>query len=234
MDKLNFLIVFVAGFLTFFTPCVLPIIPIYFSTITGNTLEELKEHKRVKIKALVLGCFFMLGFSLVFIMLGLSTTFLGQLFFLYKELLKRVGGIVIVLFGLHFLGFLPYRKLLKTKSFKKIPTSDIQIFNSFLIGFFFAFSWSPCIGPILATVLTYTTLSSPNLLQGSVMLCLFSLGLALPFLLSSCFIDYFLRFRKKFNHYIDYLMKFMGMILVFMGLLLFLNCLSFFFCTSFM
>ena len=222
-------IAFLAGFLSFLSPCVLPLIPSFIAFITGMSLDDLKsigknnkqEHvSSIKAsdsrkKVLTRGSLFILGFSIVFILLGASTTIIGSIFFEYNQWISRIGGIVLIIFGLHLFGIFRISILEKRIGFNftKKPTKNI---GSFIVGMGFGAGWTPCIGPILAGILTIAATSS-SILTGITLLAVYSLGLAIPFIISSLLIERFLYLFNKFKNSMRWIEKISGIILIILG-----------------
>ncbi len=217
-------VIFIAGFLTFFTPCILPLLPVYISLLVGEEVEEILKKRRKKLSLFLNSIFFLLGLSVVFVLLGMSATALGAFFLKNKDVLRGLGGLLIFLFGLKFLGYLnmdllDYERRL---SAGKIDTG-LGLLNSFLIGFFFAFGWSPCLGPVLGSILTYTAVSTVKPVKGALYLAVYSLGFSLPMIALALFVGPFLKFLKKARGWIPRVEKAMGAILAIMGVLLIIN-----------
>ena len=206
-----------AGLISFLSPCVLPLIPGYISFISGQSLNELVESKKVNLIPLLL---FSLGFSFVFISLGAAASVLGKILLQNSNYLRIVAGTAIVIFSLQLLGitnigFLNYEK----KYYTKKSTKPLFVF---IIGMAFGFGWTPCIGPILGSILALAS-TEENVLKGVVMLSFYSLGLAIPFILSGFLIQKFLLFSKNFKRNINLVLKSGGIILLMTGVLILTN-----------
>ena len=206
-----------AGLISFLSPCVLPLIPGYISFISGQSLNELVESKKVNLIPLLL---FSLGFSFVFISLGAAASVLGKILLQNSNYLRIVAGTAIVIFSLQLLGiinigFLNYEK----KYYTKKSTKPLFVF---IIGMAFGFGWTPCIGPILGSILALAS-TEENVLKGVVMLSFYSLGLAIPFILSGFLIQKFLLFSKNFKKNINLVLKSGGVILFITGVLILTN-----------
>ena len=209
-------IAFGAGLISFLSPCVLPLIPGYISYISGTTYNELIETK-VKISPLL---FFTLGFSLVFILFGAAATFVGQLFLSYSNELRIIAGIIIILFSLHILGFLNFKFL---NYEKRLNISKNNSFISpILLGVSFGFGWTPCIGPILGSILVLAT-TEESLLRGIILLCFYSLGLAIPFILSGVLIQKFIGVSNKLKSKMNLIVNISGYLLLVTGVLILTN-----------
>ena len=206
-----------AGLISFLSPCVLPLIPGYISFISGQSLNELVESKKVNLIPLVL---FSLGFSFVFISFGAAASALGKILLQNSNYLRIVAGTIIVIFSLQLLGiinigFLNYEK----KYYTKKSTKPLFVF---VVGMAFGFGWTPCIGPILGSILALAS-TEENISKGIIMLSFYSLGLAIPFILSGFLIQKFLLFSKNFKKNINIVLKFGGMILLITGVLILTN-----------
>ena len=211
------IIAFGAGLISFLSPCVLPLIPGYISYISGSSLIELMEKKKVNLTPIVL---FTLGFSLVFIIFGAASTFLGQVLLQNSYELRIAAGLLIVILSLHIIGvinlkFLNYEKRIQTNS-------NTNFYSPILIGMAFAFGWTPCIGPILGSILVLAA-TEESINKGIMLLISYSLGLALPFILSGYLIQKFLMFSKNFKKNINLVSKIGGFILLITGVLILTN-----------
>ena len=206
-----------AGLISFLSPCVLPLIPGYISFISGQSLDELIESKKINLIPLLL---FSIGFSFVFILFGAAASALGKIFLQNSNYLRIIAGIVIIIFSLQLLGimniqFLNYEK----KYYTKKSTKPLFVF---IIGMAFGFGWTPCIGPILGSILALAS-TEENISMGIVMLSFYSLGLAIPFILSGFLIQKFLLFSKNFKKNINIVLKLGGIILFLTGILIITN-----------
>ena len=207
---------FFAGFVSFLSPCVLPLIPGYISFINGTTLENLEDKKKNFIFKETL--LFTLGFSVVFISLGATATFFGSLIFKYSTFFTYFVGIVIIFFSLNMIGILQLR-LLNQELKYHFHNQITKPYMSFLVGIGFGFGWSPCIGPILGSVLALASLET-TITKGIILLTIYSIGLAIPFILSGLFITKFLIFSKKTRMHIIKIQKISGYILLLTGVLI--------------
>ena len=210
-------IAFGAGLISFLSPCVLPLIPGYISYISGSSLNELIEKKSVNIFPIIL---FTLGFSLVFISFGATASFLGSVILNNSYELRIASGIIIIIFSLHILGilnlnFLNYEKRIYTEK-------KSGIFSSLLVGMAFGFGWTPCIGPILGSILALAS-TEQSLNRGILLLVFYSLGLAIPFILSGYLIQKFLVFSKNIKSKMNIIMKTGGALLLMTGILIITN-----------
>jgi len=211
------IVAFGAGLISFLSPCVLPLIPVYVSYISGNSLSELIEKKQINLTPIIL---FTVGFSIVFIIFGAASTFLGQLLLQNSYELRIVAGLIIVILSLHILGiinlkFLNYEKRIQTNT-------NTNFYSPIIIGMAFAFGWTPCIGPILGSILVLAA-TEESINKGILLLIFYSLGLALPFILSGFLIQKFLIFSKNFKKNINKVSKIGGSILLITGILMITN-----------
>jgi len=213
---------FFAGLISFLSPCVLPLVPGYVSLISGTGVEELKSQEaRVPRKLLLNSAAFILGFSIVFITLGAISTEVGQLLARYKSLLAQVSGVVIILFGLHLTGLFRINALYADKRLHNVKGGSSTL-GAFAIGFAFAFGWTPCVGPILAVILGFAA-TQDSLVKGVMLLAIYSLGLAVPFLLTSLAIERFLKFYSRFRAHMHAVEVASGGLLIALGALLVLG-----------
>ena len=211
------LIALSAGLISFLSPCVLPLIPGYISYISGSSLNELIEKKNVNLIPIIL---FTLGFSIVFITFGAASTFLGQVLLQNSYELRIIAGLVIIVLSLHIIGVINLKFL---NYEKRIQTNISQnFFSPILIGMAFAFGWTPCIGPILGSILVLAS-TEESLSQGILLLLFYSIGLAVPFILSGYLIQKFLIFSKNFKNNINRVSKIGGFILLITGVLIITN-----------
>lgn len=208
-------VAFLAGLLSFLSPCVLPLVPSYISFITGLSLEELETRRRVALTHAIL---FVGGFSAIFLALGASATQLGRLLNAQQVWLERVGGLLVIVFGLYLLGVLRLAGLARERRVH-LETKPLGYLGSFFVGLAFGAGWTPCIGPILGAILTYTAVES-RLGEGLGLLAAYSLGLAVPFLVAAVALDRFLEWFKGFRRFLPLTSKLAGGILLVVGLLL--------------
>jgi cytochrome c-type biogenesis protein len=206
-----------AGLISFLSPCVLPLIPGYISYVSGNSLNELIERKKVNIIPTIL---FTVGFSIVFIIFGAASTFLGKFLLQNSFELRILAGVIIIIFSLHIIGiinlkFLNYEKRIQTNNNK-------NFYSPIIIGAAFGFGWTPCIGPILGSILVLAA-TEESINKGVLLLFFYSLGLAIPFILSGFLIQKFLIFSKNFKKNINIVSKIGGSILLVTGVLILTN-----------
>ena len=214
---IELLIAFGAGLISFLSPCVLPLIPGYISFISGASLNELLEKKKINLTPLVL---FSLGFSFVFVIFGAAASFLGQILLQNSQLLRTVAGLIIIVFSLQLIGilnigFLNFEKKIYTQK-------NNNIWFSFIVGMAFGFGWTPCIGPILGSILALAS-TEETILRAVILLSFYSLGLAIPFVLSGYAMQRFLMFSKNFKKNINLVSKIGGIILLITGILILTN-----------
>jgi cytochrome c-type biogenesis protein len=211
--------VFLAGLLSFLSPCVLPLVPGYVSLISGTSVDELQSADRKLSRTVLLNSvMFIVGFSVVFISLGAVATGIGQFMNIYRRQLMQVAGVVIIIFGLHLIGVFKIKALLADKRLHDVKGSGTAI-GAFLIGFAFAFGWTPCIGPILAGVLAIAS-SQNTVIKGVLLLAVYSSGLAVPFLLTSIGVGSFLGFYARFRRHLHTVEVVSGVFLVAVGALI--------------
>ena len=206
---------FTAGVLSFLSPCVLPLIPSYVSFITGLSLDDVQQSRRA---TLVHALLFIAGFTMVFMALGATATVFGRLFFQQRDWVGRVGGVLVILLGLYLLGVLNIGALGRERRVH-IADKPLGYLGTVLVGMAFAAGWTPCIGPILGAVLTYTA-SSADLNRGLLLLFAYSLGLAVPFLLAALMIDRFMVLFKRYRGALVWMSRISGVLLIVIGVLM--------------
>jgi cytochrome c-type biogenesis protein len=210
---------FVAGLFSFLSPCVLPLVPGYVSLISGVGVEELKSQESQFLRKVMLNSIaFILGFSIVFIALGAISTQVGQLMARYKSVLAQVAGVVIILFGLHLTGIFKIKALYTDARLHSIKGSSTWG-GAFLIGFAFAFGWTPCVGPILAVILGIAAVQD-SVFKGILLLAVYSLGLAVPFLMTALLMGRFMKFYSGFRRHMQAVEVASGALLIVLGALL--------------
>jgi len=210
-------IAFGAGLISFLSPCVLPLIPGYISFISGSSLNELLEKKKINLIPLIL---FSMGFSFVFILFGAAASFLGQILLENSQTLRVIAGLIIIVFSLQLIGiinisFLNFEKKIYTQK-------NNNIWFSFIVGMAFGFGWTPCIGPILGSILALAS-TEETIFKAVILLTFYSLGLAIPFILSGYLMQRFLIFSKNFKKNINLVSKIGGFILLLTGILILTN-----------
>ena len=212
---LGLFVAFAAGLLSFLSPCVLPLVPSYIGFLTGMSLPEMSGRRRV---ALAHALLFVLGFSLVFVLLGASATALGRALNYYQLWLQRIGGALIIGFGLVCLGVIRVGFLGQERRVQ-VEQKPVGYVGSVLVGMAFAAGWTPCIGPVLGAILGLAATSS-DLSRGMLLLAAYSAGLAVPFLLAAVALESFLGWFQRFRRYLPWVMRLSGALLVFVGLLM--------------
>ena len=223
MENVSFAMSFVAGLLSFLSPCILPLVPAYLGFLTGSAVNALAD-QGAKANLMFKALGFVFGFSLVFIIMGASASKLGQLFAEYRPILTKIGGVIIVLLGIHLTGLFKIRFLYREKRLISFSEKN-QGLGSVFIGMAFATGWTPCIGPILAAILIYAG-SMDTVFKGVLLLTFYSLGLALPFLLAALVIHKFSSYFHRFAKYLNLVSVCSGLLLIMTGLLIFTNKLT--------
>ena len=209
---------FLAGIISFLSPCVLPLVPGYVSLISGTGVDELRSNEqRVMRRVMLNSVTFILGFTVVFIALGAVATSVGQITRQYYSILTRIAGVVIIIFGLHLTGIFKIKALYADKRMHEVKGGSTAL-GAFVVGFAFAFGWTPCIGPILATILAFAA-SQDTVMRGVLLLAVYSAGLAVPFLLTSLGVDRFLAFYTRFRRHLHTVEVVSGVLLILIGAL---------------
>jgi cytochrome c-type biogenesis protein len=224
MQDVSFPLAFLAGVLSFLSPCVLPLVPSYVSFITGISFEDLKEgvdKKRIRYLTVTNSLAFIFGFSAVFIALGASSSVVGRFLFEYQEGIRIVGGILVIILGLFVAGFLKLNFLMRDKKMH-LSGKPVGYIGTFAVGMTFAAGWTPCIGPILGTILLYAS-SKASAMYGFKLLAVYSLGLAIPFFVASLAINSFLSYSRKFLKHMKVIMVVSGLLLIIFGIMLLTN-----------
>jgi len=214
---------FLAGLLSFFSPCILPLIPAYFTFITGYSLEELtgNDISEIRRKVFFATIAYVMGFSFIFILLGASASFLGSLFYKYRDLVRIIGGIIIIILGIHLTGLVRIHGL----DFEKrlhLEKKPLHFLGTFIVGMAFGAGWSPCIGPLLGSILVIAG-SQKTIWHGVLLLGIYSAGLAIPFVVISIFINFVLRFIKSVSKALKYINIAAGVLLIAIGIILLTN-----------
>ena len=209
------MVAFVAGLLSFLSPCVLPLVPSYVGFITGMTLPEVRGRRRA---ALLHAVLFVAGFSLVFVLLGASATALGRALNYYQIWLQRIGGVLIIIFGFLCLGVFKVGVLNQERRIQ-LDRKPVGYLGSALVGVAFGAGWTPCIGPVLGAILGLAATTS-DVTRGMQLLAVYSAGLALPFLIAAVAVDSFLDWFQGFRRYLPWVMRLSGLILIVVGILL--------------
>lgn len=212
------LVAFSAGLLSFLSPCVLPLIPSYVTFITGLSFEDVQARRRT---ALVHGVLFVLGFSLIFLALGATATVLGRVLFAQRDLITRVGGTIIVVFGLYLMGVLQVGAFARERRVH-LADKPVGYLGTVVVGIAFGAGWTPCIGPILGSILLFAS-SEADLPKGLLLLSAYSLGLAIPFLLSALAVDRFMAFFQRIKAQMLWMQRAAGAVMVGVGVLMLTN-----------
>ena len=216
--SIGIFIAFSAGLLSFLSPCVLPLVPSYVTFITGLSVEDVSKSRRI---AVVHALLFVAGFTIIFMLLGAGATTLGFVVKQQRVWLARIGGVLIIVFGLYLLGVLNIGVLARERRVH-LADKPMGYLGTVLVGIAFGAGWSPCIGPILGAILTYTA-SEADLKHGMLLLFAYSMGLAVPFLAAAFAVDWFLKMFARFKGYLGYVQKVAGVLLIAVGLLMVTN-----------
>lgn len=228
LSQVSLFAAFSAGLLSFVSPCVLPLVPSYLSYITGLSVEELanaEERERFRRAIVVNSLLFIAGFSSVFIAFGASASLVGQLLYEYQDVIRKVGGVLIIIFGLYLLGIFKARIFMAEHRLFHFESRPVGYIGSFLIGTAFAAGWTPCVGPVLGAILAYAS-TTDSMKDGVVLLATYSVGLGLPFLLTALGVDRFLSYFKKIRAYLGSVSVASGGVLVLVGALLYADSLT--------
>jgi len=217
LKDISLVLAFSAGLLSFLSPCVLPLVPAYVSYLTGSTIHDLSRG-RAKLYTLYKAIGFTLGFSIIFIVMGLSITTLGKYFDQYQETIRIAGGILVIIFGLHISGLMKIKYLYYEKRLKE-PSKLGSGASSILLGMAFATGWTPCIGPILASILIYAG-SMATIYKGVLLLIAYSLGLAMPFIFTALAIESFSKHFRKMSKYMPLISVISGVLVIAVGLVI--------------
>lgn len=209
---------FTAGLLSFLSPCVLPLIPSYITFVTGMSIDDLPRARRA---AFVHSLLFILGFTLIFLALGATATVLGRALLVYRDWITRIGGALIIIFGLYMLGAFNIAALSRERRVH-LADKPVGYLGSVLVGIAFGAGWTPCIGPILGSILIYTS-SSASLERGLLLLLTYSLGLAIPFVAAAVAFNHFVALSARFRRHLVWVSRVAGVLLIAVGVLLLSN-----------
>lgn len=226
-SNISFVIAFSAGFLSFVSPCVLPLVPSYVSYITGLSLDDLcasQDKRRTREIAIKNSLMFIMGFSSIFMLFGASTTYIGQFFLSHQVIIRQIGGALIILFGLYIMGLFNFAVLARDARFH-FQSKPAGYLGSYFVGVAFGAGWTPCVGPILGSILVYAS-TSGSVLTGVELLAVYSLGLGLPLLLASLGVQTFLNYFQKTKRYMNWISRASGAFLVAVGIMIFTNSLT--------
>ncbi len=227
ITNISLVAAFSAGLLSFVSPCVLPLVPSYISYITGLSIEQLTDatvRSKFKKSIIVNALLFIAGFTAVFVSFGASASFIGQALMTYQDHIRRIGGILIIVFGLYLLGVLniSFLKMEHRFQFRSRPVGYV---GSFLIGVAFAAGWTPCVGPVLGTILLYAS-TTDSMINGVLLLTSYSLGLGLPLFLTALGVDRFLAYFKQARLYLWAVSTVSGVLLIIVGIMIYANTLT--------
>jgi len=229
MIEVTFAGAFIAGLLSFLSPCVLPLVPAYLSYISGVSVTELRQQENnsssMRRHALIQSLWFIAGFSLVFIALGASATLLGQWMLSNMAILGKLAGAIIIVFGLHYTGIIRIPLLMMEARFDAGGVNAKHGIGALILGSAFAFGWTPCIGPILGAILAVAG-AQADMMHGILLLAAYSAGLAIPFLLAALATDSFLRWTQGFKSHFAFIEKLSGVLLITVGVMIFLGSFS--------
>lgn len=228
MTDVSIFVAFAAGIFSFLSPCVLPLIPSYLSFVSGVSLDEMRGDQAptdVRSRVVLNSIAFIVGFSLVFVSLGASASFLGSLFFGYRNLIRILGGLFILVVGFYLIGLFKIAALERYLQFN-LKDKPAGYLGSVLVGITFAVAWTPCVGPILGAILALAG-TSGEVSRGTLLLTTYAAGLALPFFLSALAIDSFFQFSQSFRRYIQTIHVMGGVLLVVVGILLLTDYMTF-------
>ena len=215
------MVAFISGLLSFFSPCILPLVPSYLIFISGITFDDYTGLQSGKYRKIVLihSLAFIVGFSFVFVALGISSSALGRLLSSYQVYVMRIGGFILIILGLYYLDVIRMPFLNREKVFH-LKEKPVGLFGSFIIGVTFSLGWTPCVGPALSSILIIAS-TTENIWEGIYLLGLYSLGLAIPFLISALLFDQLFGLLKKYSSIVKYSMKFLGVLFIVIGILFF-------------
>ncbi|MCX5687953.1 MAG: cytochrome c biogenesis protein CcdA [Candidatus Omnitrophica bacterium] len=221
-NEVSILIAFSAGVLSFFSPCILPLFPSYITYITGRSFEDMKSSEKssnITNLTVINSLFFILGFSIIFVLMGIAISYFGSFLGIKRVWLERIGGVLIILFGLDIMGIIKTRFLSQSKGIS-LKRKNFGYLGSLLVGMAFAFGWTPCVGPILSSIFIYAS-TFDSLSKATVLLLAYSAGLGLPFFIASLAINQFLFLFVKLRNFIRFVPIISGVFLILVGMLLF-------------
>jgi len=222
MSNLGIWVAFLAGLASFLSPCVFALVPAYIGYLSSRSVASAKTGEANRLETVSHAIAFVLGFTVIFVVLGLSASALGRLLYDQRDLLTKIGGIVIIIFGLHMTGIIRIPFLSYDVRRQKLPDPKWGYISSFLMGVFFSAGWSPCVGPVLGAIMTLS-LVSDNVAQGGILLLAYSAGLAIPFLIAATQISLVTNVLKKYGKMMHYVEIALGIFLIVIGVMLFLG-----------
>jgi cytochrome c-type biogenesis protein len=213
-------VAFIAGLISFLSPCVLPLVPGYISIVSGSSLEQLKVQKEASLLRTVLtnSVTFIIGFSITFVVLGASATWLGQVLVSWRQLLDKIAGLVLIVFGVHVLGIVKINALYQDKRFHNVEKPRGPV-GALVLGLAFAFGWTPCLGPILAGILAIAS-TKQTVAEGMLLLGVYSAGLGIPFLMTSLALNKFLSFYSRFKKHFHAVEMVSGALVIAVGVMM--------------
>jgi cytochrome c-type biogenesis protein len=223
ISQVSLFAAFSAGLLSFVSPCVLPLVPSYVSYITGLSVEKLANvEERDHFRSLIItnSLLFIAGFSAVFIAFGASASLIGQLLYDYQDVIRKVGGVLIIIFGLYLVGILKLTFFMTERRLLHFESRPVGYLGSFLIGTAFAAGWTPCVGPVLGAILMYAS-TTESMSAGVMLLSAYSLGLGLPFFLTAFGMDRFLSYFKSLRTYLGGVSVVSGVLLILVGVMIY-------------
>ena len=220
MNNVSLILAFSSGLLSFLSPCVLPLVPAYISYLTENTISNF-DNRQSKFNTLYKSIGFVIGFSIIFVAMGASVTTLGKLLIKHQDIFRKVGGTLIVIFGIHTTGIFKIKILFYEKRFLSFNKAKGN-FTSILMGMAFAGGWTPCVGPILSSILIYAA-NMNTISKGILLLVFYSLGLAVPFILTALAIESFSNHMRKISKYLPFVSIMGGILMIIMGIMIFTN-----------
>ncbi len=213
---ISFIAAVTAGLLSFFSPCILPLIPSYLSYLVGDYAKS--KERNTNLSLIITSLSFIIGFTLIFILMGLSATFLGNFLIRNQRILSSLGGIIIIIFGLHLTGIIEISYFYREKKLK-LPVYLKGNYKAFAMGIILALGWTPCIGPILSSILIAAS-TRTNIFSGGLLLFFYALGLGIPFFITALFMDYLLPKFKAFNKHLPVVNTVTGVLLILFGILM--------------
>jgi cytochrome c-type biogenesis protein len=228
ISQISLFAAFSAGLLSFVSPCVLPLVPSYLSYITGLSVENLaKVEERARFKSAIIlnSLLFIAGFSVVFIAFGASASLMGQLLYEYQDVIRKIGGVLIIIFGLYLLGILKLNFFMTERRLMHFEARPVGYLGSFLIGTAFAAGWTPCVGPVLGAILAYAS-TTESMSSGVMLLSAYSFGLGLPFFLTAFGMDTFLSYFKSLRTYLGGVSVISGGLLVVVGVMIYADSMT--------